>query len=376
MPSLQLTSLPLASQPPTPPRTPPRTLPPPPPPRTPPLEGREPGHEPGRDPGGRQSAIEGLPNRLGVPKGLLAARDGSCALDMLPMRPGPQSGRGGRTERIASAAESRRVRPVAPSHASRLAAELGASASAKLLRVDGGVAKLRRRGSRKTAALSPVTAAERTVPPLEGRAASSGSGITGVEADGRNADADDGRATGTVGVWAAAAALASASLRRRAGGRLKPSSLTGSCCALLRLRVSVDINVLMRGPGEVEVGASAGAGDGSGLSSRRARSAELPNVVLGFSAQLHLGRGGRAAARGCAPPEGARTAGGVLCLRHRGRLEPRSSMPHAAAAVAAAAASSAANTQIPKQLAEQFAAYYPHRASARAGEWRAGDPGR
>ena len=242
------------------------------------------------------------------------------------MRPGPLSGRGGRTERIASAAEPRRARPVAPSHASRLAAELGPSASARLLRVDGGVAKLRRRGSRKTAALSPVTAAERAAPPLEGRAASSGSCIAGVEADGRNADADDGRTAGIVGVWAVAAGLASASLRRRAGGGLE----SGSCCALLRLRVSVDINVLMRGPGEAEVGAAAGAADGSGLSSRRARSAELPNAALGFSAQLHLGRGGRAAASGCAPPEGARTAVGLLCLRHRGRLEPRSSMrqPH------------------------------------------------
>ena len=258
--------------------------------------------------------------------------DGSCALDMLPARPGPQSGRGGRTERIASAVKPRRARPVTRSHASRLAAELGASASAKLLRVDGGVAKLRRRGSRKTAALSPVMAAERVAPPLEGRAASSGSGIAGVEADGRDADADDGRTAGIVGVWAAAAALASASLRRRAGGRLKPSSLSGSCCAPLQLRVSVDINVLMRGPGEAELDAAAVAADGPGLSSHCA-SAELPNAVLGFSAQLHLGRGGRAAASGCAPPEGDRTAGGVLCLRHRGRLAPRSSIvPHSRSA--------------------------------------------
>jgi len=158
--------------------------------------------------------------------------------------------------------------------------------------------------------LSPVTAAERAGPPLEGRAASSGSGIAGVEADGRIADADDGRAGGIVGVWSAAAGLASASLRRWAGGRLKPSSLSSSCCALLRLRASVAINVLMRGPGEVEAGAAAGAAVVSGLSTPRAWSGELPNAVLGFSAQLHFGRGGRAAARGC-----ARMAGGVFCVR-------------------------------------------------------------
>ena len=234
---------------------------------------------------------------------------------MLPMRPGPHSGRGGRTERIASAAEPRRARPGVPSHESRLAAELGEPAPVQPLRVDGGVAKLRRRGSRKTAALSPVTAAERAGPPLEGRAASSGSGIAGVEADARIADADDGRIGGMVGFWAAAAGLASASLRRRAGGRLKPSSLSGSCCALLRLRASVAINVLMRGPGELEADAAAGAAIVSELPAPRAWSAELPNAVLGFSAQLHFGRGGRAAASGCAPPEeGARMAG-VLCVR-------------------------------------------------------------
>ena len=65
----------------------------------------------------------------------------------------------------------------------------------------------------------------------------------------------------------------------------------------------------MRGPGEVEAGAAAGAAVVSGLSTPRAWSGELPNAVLGFSAQLHFGRGGRAAARGC-----ARMAGGVSML--------------------------------------------------------------
>ena len=136
-----------------------------------------------------------------------------------------------------------------------------------------------------------VQKAERAAPLLEGRAASNGSGIVGVDADWRIADADDGRTAGIVGVWPAA--LASASLRRRAVGGLEPNVWPAALASasllrrratgltLLWDRVSVAINVLMRGPGEA--GAAAGAADGPGLSSRRSD----------FSAQLHLARGGR-----------------------------------------------------------------------------------